>query len=77
MLTFRPVNILTRSLNPFIFLSFTLLLLSLWYSLLCGLVQIQALESKKAILQTITVRISLAFLKTHAFSPPFSFCFLN
>lgn len=62
--------------DPFVFPSFTFFTLSLWYSLHYGLVQSQALESKKAILQTIKLRINLVFVKPHAF-PHFPFCFQN
>lgn len=68
MLTLKPVNILTQIWNPLVFLRFTFFALSLWYSLHYGLVHTQALESKKAILPTIKLRINLVFVKPHGFS---------
>lgn len=64
-----------RTSTIFAFSQFYFVTQTLWYSLLYGLVQSQAMSSKKAILQTIKVRINLR-LKTNML-PPFSFLKLN
>lgn len=72
LLHFSPVNICTEDFcNNFCLSQFYFVTQTLWYSLLYGLVQSQAISSKKAILQTIKVIINCD-LKTNTF-PPFSF----
>lgn len=75
MLTLKTVNILTQLLNPFVFhsVAFFAFTISPFHY---GLVHSQALESKRAILQTIKLRTNMFFVKPHAFLR-FSFCFQN